>query len=69
MKKENQCSVHEVSEYQNSINSKSHLTRKHHKEHNKNRGEIMCKFCGNKYVLKEELCLAWGKFVKKKMSL
>ena len=70
MNKDNQSSVHKVhyvSENQNPRNRKSINklpNKKTTQTSSQYRGEKMCKFCGNKHVLKKELCPAWGKTCK-----
>lgn len=68
MKKENQSSVHKVSEHQTPRNRKSTNKfpyKKTAQSTPQDRGEKMCKFCGNKHVWKKELCPAWGKTCNK----
>lgn len=67
MNGENQSSVHKESEHPNPRNRKSTNKLPYMKTTQttpQDRGEKMCKFCGNKYVLEKELCPAWGKTCK-----
>ena len=62
MNRENQSSVHKVSEHQNPRSRKS-TNKLPHKKHHKLQRKC-ANFFGNKHVYKKELCPAWGNTCK-----